>query len=333
MPHPLSGKRLSLLSVTEIRDILRETPPDDLTVEKLLRDPRAGVRSLARSTRGRMDRARRMEERYEEMRAFEESCRTEGVCCIAGLDEAGRGPLAGPVSVGCVVLPDAVRFAGLDDSKRMTPNAREEMYDRITAEARFWSVAVIDHLEIDEVGILNAVMNGMRQAVHALGMRPDLVLVDGNSLPGLPCRERAVVDGDALCLSIAAASVIAKVTRDRIMVKLDEQYPEYGFAGHKGYGCAEHVNALRRVGPCEIHRFSFHTAADVSPAGTVRAALERRLRIASTLGMLDRTANGIGRNNRFFSDRDLDYLRGVYRECLGQLQQSIRDDSSGRTEP
>lgn len=320
MPHPLSGKRLSLLGVAEIRRILQETPPDDATVEKLRRDPRAGVQALARTRCGSLNRAARLEERYGEMLAFESRYRIEGVCSIAGLDEAGRGPLAGPVSVGCVILPEEGRFPGLDDSKRMTPRSREEMYARLTGEARAWSVVLIDHLDIDELGIHGAVLKGMRLAVEALDVKPDLALVDGKFLPGLDCRERAVVDGDALCLSIAAASVIAKVTRDRFMVEMDERYPGYGFAGHKGYGCAEHVEALRRQGPCDIHRFSFHTIADTAPSGAIRAVLERRLRSTATRFDLERAANGIGRNSRYFREADLEYLRGVYRECLTALE-------------
>jgi len=319
MPHPLSGKRLSILSVSDIRKLLVENPPDDAILEKLLSDSRSGVQTIARSYRGKRERISRIESHYEEMRAFERKFLREGAGVVAGLDEAGRGPLAGPVAVGCVVLPENVRFSGLDDSKKMTPKAREEMYELITAEARAWTVAVVDHLDIDELGILGAVMKGMRIAVDKLPLRPDIALVDGKSLPGLTCRERAVVDGDALCLSIAAASVVAKVTRDRIMTTLDSQYPGYGFAGHKGYGCREHIEAIRKLGPADIHRFSFHTSTSAAPPGASRAALERRLRGVETLADLERAANGIARNNSFFSEADLDYLRIVYRECRKKI--------------
>jgi ribonuclease HII len=330
MPHPLYGKRLSRLSVSDIRKLLEAEPPDPATIDKLLRDPRAGVRTIARSFQEKRKKKDRIESHYDDMCAFERKFRMEGACEVAGIDEAGRGPLAGPVAVGCVVLPGDIRFPGLDDSKKMTAKAREQIYERIVAEAKAWSVAVIDHLDIDELGIHGAVMKGMRQAVEKLAIRPDVALVDGKSLPGLDCRERAIVDGDALCLSIAAASVIAKVTRDRIMVELDSRYPGYGFAGHKGYACGEHIEAIRKLGPSDIHRFSFHTATSEAPSGTVRAALERRLRGVPTLADLERAANGIARNYQFFSEEDLDYLRKVYRECRDRLLSSSNDSHRGK---
>jgi ribonuclease HII len=319
MDHPLFRKRLSRLSITEIRRAVADYPPDEALIAKLQRDPRAGVRALADSLENRRERGSRLETKHEEMLAIERGLRANGSNHIAGLDEAGRGPLAGPVSVGCVILPENIHLPGLDDSKKMSAKAREEMYARIAEEAVAWTVVLLDHLEIDELGIHGAVMEGMRRAVDRLGFRPDTALVDGRSLPGLGCRERAIVDGDALCLSIAAASVMAKVTRDRVMVEMDARYPEYGFAGHKGYGCEEHVEALRKYGPCPIHRFSFRTIAEVSPPGTVRAALEHRLRDASTAEDLERAAAGIGRNGELFGGETLEYLRGVYRECREDL--------------
>lgn len=317
--HFLDRKRLSGLSVTEIRRAVEAVPPDDTLIGKLLRDPRAGVQAIARSLENRRVRSARAAARYETLLAFERGIRENGARCIAGVDEAGRGPLAGPVTVGCVVLPEDIRLPGLDDSKKMTPKTREEMYGRIVAEARAWSVAAVDHIEIDEIGILGAVMKGMRLAVEGIGIRPDVALIDGNSLPGLSCRERAIVDGDSLCVSIAAASVVAKVTRDRIMVEMHERYPGYGFAGHKGYGCEAHVEAIRRLGPCSIHRFSYRTITEVSPPGAVREVLERRLRDAGTPEALERAANGIGRNGELIGGKTLDSLRGVYLECRNKL--------------
>lgn len=319
MTHPLHGRRLSQMRLAEIRKILAETPPDEAVSAQLLRDSRAGVQKLALPAPARKSRETRRTSRHEEMLAFERNFLREEVAVIAGVDEAGRGPLAGPVTAGCVILPENTRFPGLDDSKRMTPRAREEVYDRIIHEARAWSVAVISHLDIDELGILGAALKGMRVAVRNLGITPDLVLVDGNVLPGLPCRERAIVGGDGRCLSIAAASVIAKVTRDRIMIELDGRYPGYGFAGHKGYAAAEHVAAIRSLGPSDIHRFSFHTSTTVAPPGTVRRALEQRFRSAGTLSELESAAAGVRRNSRFFEEADLDHLRGVFRECREQF--------------
>lgn len=315
MPHPLLGTRLSRLSVAEIRKMIAETRPDDAVIERLSLDSRAGVRAIVRSlVRGR-ERMRRLDGRFDEMLAIERTLRSAGHCCIAGLDEAGRGPLAGPVTVGCVILPEDARLPGLDDSKKLTPSNREEMYARIVETARAWCVVVESHLEIDELGILGAVMKGMREAVERLALRPDMALVDGNVEPGLACMERAIVDGDARCVSIAAASVLAKVTRDRIMAELDARWPAYGFAGHKGYGCRKHVEAIRAHGPCEMHRFSFHTVIEEAPPGTVRAALEMRLRNARSAEELECAANGIRRNSGRIREKDLEFLREVYRAC------------------
>ena len=319
MSHPLFGKRLSRLSAANIRMLVEEAAPDDALIERLSRDPRAGVRAIARSLARVRERSLREETRLSEMLSIERTLREAGSRVIAGLDEAGRGPLAGPVTVGCVILPEDARLPGLDDSKKLTPAAREEMYGRILETARAWCVVAMSHLEIDELGILGAVLKGMRETVKRLALRPDMALVDGNIEPGLVCRERAIVDGDSRCQSIAAASVLAKVTRDRIMCEMDTRWPVYGFAGHKGYGCREHVEAIRKHGPCEIHRFSFRTVAEEAPRGTVRAALERRLRGSESADELDRVANGIRRNSKRIREEDLEFLREVYRACRKQF--------------
>jgi ribonuclease HII len=177
---------------------------------------------------------------------------------VAGVDEAGRGPLAGPVVAAAVVLaPDGV-WEGLDDSKKLAPETREEVFARVTQQARAFSWAVIGPRAIDRSNILRASLEAMRRAVSRLCLAPDLVLVDGNHpVPGLACQQRAIVDGDARLLSIAAASVVAKVVRDRIMGRLDRVWPNYGFARHKGYATPEHLAAIACHGPCPLHRYSF----------------------------------------------------------------------------
>lgn len=177
---------------------------------------------------------------------------------VAGVDEAGRGPLAGPVVAAAVVLAAGTRWQGLNDSKQLTPEARDELYARVLLEARAFAWAVIGARAIDRMNIRRAGLEAMRRAVARLGVPPTLVLVDGvDHVPGCRCEQQAVVAGDATCLSIAAASVVAKVVRDRIMERLDRVWPAYGFARHKGYGTPEHLEALERVGPCPIHRYSF----------------------------------------------------------------------------
>lgn len=318
MVSPLAGKRLSRLTVTEIRVLLAGVAPDEALIAKLKRDRRAGVRNLACSFSARNEHNDYLEYKHAEMLTFERELRAGGISLIAGLDEAGRGPLAGPVTVGCVIFADDVHLPGLDDSKKMTGPNREEMYSRILDASRAWSVVVTDHQEIDEFGIHAAVLRGMSKAVENLSETPEIALVDGRFLPLLPCQGRCIVHGDALSLTIAAASVLAKVTRDRIMVEMDSRYPGYGFAGHKGYASSEHIEAVRKLGPCDIHRISYEVVSAVSPPGTVRNILEKRLRDASFPAVLECAANGIARNSRFISENDLDYLRSVYKECKGK---------------
>ena len=177
---------------------------------------------------------------------------------LAGVDEAGRGPLAGPVVAAAVVLEPGGHWDGLNDSKQMTRGQRDALYARVLNEARAFAWAVVGPRRIDRLNIRRASLEAMRAAVARLRLPPTLVLVDGHeSVPGIPCAQQAVIDGDATMLSIAAASVLAKVVRDRIMERLDTVWPAYGFARHKGYGTAEHLAAIERHGPCPLHRYSF----------------------------------------------------------------------------
>ena len=190
---------------------------------------------------------------------FEARAWRTGVVRVAGVDEAGRGPLAGPVVAAAVVIDPDRRIKRLADSKLLTPERRAELYDVIMARAVAVGVGVVDHVTIDRVNILQATRVAMLEALHQLKVAPDLVITDFVALSGLACPQRNLVDGDARCATVAAASIIAKVTRDRIMLDVDGQFPEYGFARHKGYATAEHLAALDRHGPCPLHRRSFIT--------------------------------------------------------------------------
>ena len=174
---------------------------------------------------------------------------------FAGMDEAGRGPLAGNVVAACVVMPPEPLLPWVDDSKKLSPARRDQVFDEILRTALFVGVGQAEPEEIDRINILEATKNAMRRA--AAGAPASLFLIDALSGLGLPGEERGIIHGDALCYSIAAASIVAKVTRDRQMPLLDEKYPGYGFAKHKGYGTAQHIEALRRLGPCPAHRRSF----------------------------------------------------------------------------
>ncbi|KAF6261329.1 ribonuclease H-like domain-containing protein [Scenedesmus sp. NREL 46B-D3] len=200
-------------------------------------------------------------------RAAEQAMWAKGYKAVAGVDEAGRGPLAGPVVAAAAVLPDDMEFAGLNDSKQMSEEAREELYEQLTSHPDVrWAVAVVDHETIDEINILQAAMLAMQMAVEGLARCPDAVLIDGNRRPKglehLPMQ--TLVKGDATSTCIAAASIIAKVTRDRLMVELDAQYPLYGFAQHKGYGVPAHKLAIQQHGPCPEHRRSFEPVKSIT---------------------------------------------------------------------
>jgi len=181
---------------------------------------------------------------------------------IAGVDEAGRGPLAGPVVAAAVILDDQNPICGLADSKQLSAMRREVLFDQIRARALCCSVAQASAQEIDEINILQATLLAMRRAVHGLRLTPQLVLVDGNRLPALPMRAQAIVKGDAQVTAIAAASIVAKVTRDHGCLALDQRYPQYGFAKHKGYGTADHLAALTTHGVCPEHRKTFRPVTD-----------------------------------------------------------------------
>ena len=198
------------------------------------------------------------EQRLIALKEEEKNIHEEGIKLICGIDEAGRGPLAGPVVVGAVIMPENSFIEGINDSKKISEKKREKLYDLITEEAIAWGVGIVHQKEIDELNILNATKKALTMALQELEVKPDLVLTDAleniNTL-GIPYK--SFIKGDAKVYSISAASVIAKVTRDRIMRQWDEIYPEYGFARHKGYGTAVHIQAIKEYGICDLHRRSF----------------------------------------------------------------------------
>ena len=185
----------------------------------------------------------------------------------AGVDEAGRGPLAGPVVAAAVILHPGRPIEGLDDSKKLNEQKREALFPLIQERALAWSVIEISPAEIDRVNILQATLLGMKRAVESLDPRPSLALVDGNRPPDLPCAVRTMVGGDALEPAISAASILAKVSRDRLMLDMHQRFPEYGFDRHKGYPTAAHMRVLAELGPCEIHRRSFAPVRNAMQAG------------------------------------------------------------------
>ena len=198
------------------------------------------------------------QERLEKLKEIEKEWYQKGAKRIWGIDEAGRGPLAGPVVVAAVIMPEDSMIEGVNDSKKVSEKKREKLYDEITSNAIAWGVGIIDQKEIDKINILNATKKGLTKALTELVEKPDIILVDaltGIDTLGIPYQ--SIIKGDAKSYSIAAASIIAKVTRDRIMRQWDELYPEYGFEKHKGYGTKAHIEAIKNYGICPLHRKTF----------------------------------------------------------------------------
>jgi ribonuclease HII len=196
-------------------------------------------------------------ERLLEMSRYEKEAYEKGFRLVAGIDEAGRGPLAGPVVASCVILPEGCLIEGLNDSKKLSPAKRDRLYEEIVEKAVSIGTGIVDENCIDKINILNATKLAMKEAIEQIKPRPDLLLIDAVRLEGVDIGQIPIIKGDALSVSIAAASIIAKVTRDRLIDQMDGLYPQYGFKQHKGYGTLDHINAIKKYGICPIHRISF----------------------------------------------------------------------------
>lgn len=255
----------SQLSVGEIRRrfIQGDEPTSGQLLNKLRRDPRRGARQVYELLRRRQDRARAERLRLDSMLNFERVLWRSGLTRIAGVDEAGVGPLAGPVVAAAVVFPPGTAIPGVDDSKRIEPERREALAAEIREVASGFAVGLAQVGEIDRINVYHAGILAMRRAVEGLPEAPEHVLLDAREIPDLGIPQNRFDKGDGLDFSIAAASILAKTHRDRLMCELDRRFPEYGFAQHKGYGTAEHQAAIRDHGPCEIHRMSFPVIAEL----------------------------------------------------------------------
>ena len=245
------------LSLAQISQLLQQQDIQPDTLDMLQNDRRSSVARLLNSYRRNQAKRLAEEARLQAMFSLEEELYCQGFRYIAGVDEAGRGPLAGPVVIGAVVLPRSCYLPLLNDSKQLGESQRETLYNLIRDMALAASVSIVPPDVIDSVNIYQATVQGMYDALAQLSPRPDMVLIDAVPLPRLSVPSRSIIGGDALSASIAAASVIAKVERDHLMKEYDAMYPQYGFAGHKGYATKEHQIALRKHGPCPIHRQTF----------------------------------------------------------------------------
>ena len=247
----------STLSLKEMKEILEKTEISDFphVLGAWRADERSGVQKLLESWNKKYSRYQEELARLEKMREYERSYPQYTYIC--GIDEAGRGPLAGPVVAGAVILPPDCEILYLNDSKQLSAKRREELYEEIKEKAIAWSVGIASPALIDDINILQANYVAIRDAVASLSVKPELLLNDAMKIPGIDLPQVSIIKGDAKSVSIAAASIMAKVTRDRIMCQYDELYPEYEFASNKGYGSAAHIAAIKKYGPCPIHRRSF----------------------------------------------------------------------------
>lgn len=244
-------------SIADIRRELEQSRPEDRLelIAQYEDDSRSGVQKLLESVRKQEAKLSAERARLETMRAFEHKYETRGYVC--GIDEVGRGPLAGPVVAGAVILPRDCEILYLNDSKQLSAKKREELYDEIMAKAVAVGIGLVSPAVIDEQNILNATYEAMRIAVAKLETVPDVLLNDAVTIPGIDIFQVPIIKGDVKSISIAAASVVAKVTRDRLMEEYETVLPGYGFASNKGYGSAGHIKALKELGPTPIHRRSF----------------------------------------------------------------------------
>lgn len=251
----LRGNKLNL---DEIRELLQDTPQDQRVqlIAELRLDPRKGVHNLLAHYIKQLEKEAAEERRLSLLWERERVLYHQGYSLVAGIDEVGRGPLAGPVVAACVILPPECKLPGLNDSKKLSPEERTRLDKLIRQHALGWAIGLIDHEEIDRINILQATKQAMLSAIKQMTRQPEYLLIDALKLD-ISIPQEGIIHGDCLSASIAAASILAKTYRDSLMEMLDVLYPEYGFSEHKGYGTPRHLEALNRCGPCPIHRRSF----------------------------------------------------------------------------
>lgn len=244
-------------TISEIKAELEQTAPEmyPQMYEKYKQDPRSGVQKLLEKMRKKVEALETEKQRIEKMKVYEYKYEHLGYVC--GIDEVGRGPLAGPVVAAAVILPKDCRILYLNDSKKLSASKREELYKIILENAVSVGIGMASHARIDEINILNATYEAMRQAIEKLEVRPQILLNDAVTIPHVEIPQVPIIKGDAKSVSIAAASIVAKVTRDRMMQEYEQMIPGYDFASNKGYGSAAHIEALKKLGPSPIHRATF----------------------------------------------------------------------------
>ncbi|HLN65459.1 MAG TPA: ribonuclease HII [Symbiobacteriaceae bacterium] len=253
------------MSLKELQELIHDHGPEvwQEVIQILGSDPRGGAQKLVRTCQTRLEEHRRERDRISRMFSYERQVWAMGYKLVAGLDEVGRGPLAGPVVAAAVILPEELVLPGIEECRRLSGKRRQELYEQIQASALAIGVGMVHPEGIDEANVMMATYKAMVKAVGALSVTPDYLLIDSLHLPGVAQSQAPIAGGDGQSCSIAAASVVAKVTRDNYMVEMDKLYPQYGFASHKGYGTLEHREALEKHGPCPIHRKSYGSVREI----------------------------------------------------------------------
>lgn len=245
------------LSIKNLASKIKNNELNEASLLELRTDERTGIKRLLKQYDKQVEAEQKLETEYLQLVAFENSYRTDATTLIAGVDEAGRGPLAGPVVAAAVILPSEFKLLGLTDSKQVTEKDRNQFYEEIINHAVSYHISIIDNQTIDQINILEATKRTMRESLLGLDVTPNIGLIDAVKLTQIPFKTEAIIKGDEKSLAIAAASILAKVTRDRLMCEIDKEFPEYAFKQHKGYGTKIHLEALEKYGPTKYHRLTF----------------------------------------------------------------------------
>lgn len=302
-------------SIEEIKEYLEKIEiTEDLLVE-LEKDKRVGVKNLVKKYLRKLKLRKRKEEQWQLLNKRQLDLKNRGYNYVAGIDEAGRGPLAGPVVAAAVILDPDIKIIGLDDSKKLSEKERNRLFKIIKEKAVSYGIGIIDNNIIDQVNILNATFKAMVKAIGDLDYKPDYLLVDGNrEVPNLTIKQEKVVDGDSRINSIAAASILAKVTRDRIITEYHKKYPEYNFVSNKGYGTKEHIDALKKYGPTPIHRLSFSV---VQKYNFIK--FKEKIARTETVSELQNIGKEIDKYS-IFTEENLQVLREAYKNQYKKIK-------------
>ncbi|MBO8155256.1 MAG: ribonuclease HII [Bacillaceae bacterium] len=249
-------------TIQEIKQMLQTDTYTDEEWQQFINDQRKGVQKLIQTYQKKLEKKNQLKQQFEKMKVYEKSLYQKGMYRVAGIDEAGRGPLAGPVVAAACILPEDFYLEGLNDSKKLSENQRNEFFERIREAAVTYGIGIVDNQMIDRINIYQAAKLAMKKAVSELTVTPEYLFIDAMELKDLPIPQLSLTKGDQRSISIAAASILAKVTRDRMMKEIHEQYPEYGFGTNMGYGTSRHLETLKSQGPCPYHRLTFAPVKD-----------------------------------------------------------------------